>query len=88
MNKEHIIQLRDAANTIINAKIINGMLANNNCSAETLIKSGYTDITLFIGDKEKIFIYEIDDEIDYKHYCEDADRIRFALNKIGGNIWI
>lgn len=86
MPKEYIIQLRDNSRAIINAKIINCMIADDNITQETLIKTGYADISLFLGNTERVFIYEIEDEIDYKYYCEDAERIRFALNKLGGNL--
>lgn len=86
MSKEYIIQLRDNSRAIINAKIINCMIADDNISQEALIKTGYADIHLFLGNTEKIFLYNIDSELDYKYYCEDAERIRFALNKLGGNL--
>ena len=86
MSKEYIIQLRNNSKAVINAKIINCIIAQDDISQEILIKEGYANIYLFLGNTEKVFLYNIDSELDYKYYCEDVERIRFALNKLGGNL--
>lgn len=86
MSKEYIIQLRDNSKAVINAKIINCMIAEDHISQENLLKYGHAKIELFLADVPKTFFYDLESELDYKYYYEDAKRIRFALNKIGGNL--
>jgi len=85
--KKIIIQLRDDRSSIISADIIEGMIAIDHLDADIIIKNDqYANLILFIGGKEKSFFYTIETKLDYKYYQEDAKNIRFALNKIGGNL--
>lgn len=86
MPKEYIIQLRDNSKAVINAKIINCMIAEDHISQETLMKCGHATIELYLGNQPKTFFYDLESELDYQYYCEDAECIRFALNKLGGNL--
>jgi hypothetical protein len=84
--KKKIIQLRSKNRAIFNADVIDVLIAHDDCSDGALIECGYVELTIFIGKEKLVIFYEINSELDCKYYREDAERIRFALNKIGGNV--
>ncbi len=83
--KKHIIQLRDTTNFIVNAEIIDGMVAWDKLTYGQ-IHSDYLEIKLFIGKEERKFFYEINSEHDFNNYIQDCKTIRTALQKIGGHL--
>jgi len=84
--KTTIIQFRDSNSSIISADIIEGMMTEREYENKEVHNLGYASIILFITGKERRLSYSIQSEIESKYYEEDVERVRFALNKVGGNL--
>lgn len=84
MSNKPIIQMRDNQRTVVNAELIDGMIADDNTSKENLLKYGHVILTLYIAGQERKFFYDLKSEIEYKYYCDDVADIRVKLGRIGG----